>query len=181
RGDPVRYLAHAPQIVPFHTRRGAALLDLAGLIDHPYPQAPPPAPTAGGLIQPGHREPAHHSHRSEGIPHRAVEQPLRLLRRPVPGPARKCPPGCGGAGRCPRHGLFSPPAATAPPGRNTAAAIPAAHHASEPPRRPLSWRQQPPSFLLSSHTHDRQAAAPCRTGSLILLRSRSNPEWRLPY
>ena len=27
------------------------------------------------------------------------------------------------------------------------------------PARPLSWQQQPPSILLSSHTHDRQAAA----------------------
>jgi len=29
------------------------------------------------------------------------------------------------------------------------------------PARRLSWRQQPPPVLLSSHTHNRQAAAPC--------------------
>lgn len=38
--------------------RHAALLDLAGLIDRPNPQAPPAARAAGGLIQPRHREPA---------------------------------------------------------------------------------------------------------------------------
>jgi hypothetical protein len=32
----------------------------------------------------------------------------------------------------------------------------------------------------SSQTHDRQAAAPCRTGTLPLRRT-SRPEWRLPY
>jgi len=30
-------------------------------------------------------------------------------------------------------------------------------------------------------THDRQAAAPCRTGSLTTLRRRSNLKWMLPY
>jgi hypothetical protein len=40
RGDAVGDLAHAPQVVAFHTRRHGALLDLAGLIDRPDPQAP---------------------------------------------------------------------------------------------------------------------------------------------
>jgi hypothetical protein len=43
--------------------------------------------------------------------------------------------------------------------RSTAAAGPAARRVSGGPARRLSWRQQPPSVLLSSHTHDRQAAA----------------------
>src|SRR2546430_4112964 len=36
------------------------------------------------------------------------------------------------------------------------------HHRHAPPR---SWKQQPPSILLSSQTHDRQAAAPTSRGS----------------
>ena len=37
---------------------------------------------------------------------------------------------------------------------------PSARPVSGRPAQPLSWRQQPPSILLSSQTHDRQAAAP---------------------
>src|SRR5258708_40333997 len=42
--DPVRPLAHAPQIVTFDAsdNHGSALLDLAGLIDRPDRQATPP-------------------------------------------------------------------------------------------------------------------------------------------
>ena len=90
--DPVRDLAHAPQVMPLHTRRHGALLDLAGLIDRPDSQAPPPAPATGGLPQPGHREPAHHPYRREGVPHSPVEQPLRPLRGTVPRLLRDCPP-----------------------------------------------------------------------------------------
>ena len=90
--DAVGDLACAPQVVPFHTRRHGALLDLAGLIDRPDPQAPPAARAAGGLLQPGHRKPAHHPHRREGVPHRPVEQPLRPLRHPVPSLLRDRPP-----------------------------------------------------------------------------------------
>jgi hypothetical protein len=90
--DAVGDLAHAPQVLPFHARRHAALLDLAGLIDRPGPQAPPAARAAGGLLQPRHREPPHHTHRREGVPHRPVEQPLRPLRHPVPGLLRDRPP-----------------------------------------------------------------------------------------
>ena len=53
---------------------------------------------------------------------------------------------------------------------------PAAHPASAGPARPLSWRQQPPSVLLSSHTHDREAAALSRTGSFTTLRRRSTSQ-----
>jgi hypothetical protein len=38
----------------------------------------------------------------------------------------------------------------------------------------------PPSVLLSSQTHDRQAAAPCKTASTAVLKPRSKPEWLLP-
>ena len=90
RGDPVGHLAHTPQVVPFDTCRRTALLDLASLIDRPDRQAPP-SPPPGRLIQPSYREPAHHPHRGEGIPGRAVEQPLRPLRLPVPCPLRDRP------------------------------------------------------------------------------------------
>jgi hypothetical protein len=43
-----------------NTRSRGALLLLAGLIDRPDHQATPPPRTAGRLIQPSHREPAHH-------------------------------------------------------------------------------------------------------------------------
>jgi hypothetical protein len=55
---------------------GLVGLDLPGFIDRADRQAAPPPGPAGGLIQPGHREPAHHRHRRDGIPHRAAEQPL---------------------------------------------------------------------------------------------------------
>ena len=50
---------------------GLAVLLLIGLIDRPDHQA-------------GHREPAHHGHRREGVPAQPAQQPLRLIRRPVP-------------------------------------------------------------------------------------------------
>ncbi len=49
----------------------------------PTARAAPAAGRTGGLIQPGHREPAHHPHRRNGVPHRTAEQPLGLIRRPV--------------------------------------------------------------------------------------------------
>jgi hypothetical protein len=92
RGDPISHLPGAPQIVPFDTRsRGAPLL-LAGLIDRPDHQATPPPRTAGRLIQPSHREPAHHPHRRKGVPHRPVEQPLGPLRAAVSCLLGDCPP-----------------------------------------------------------------------------------------
>jgi hypothetical protein len=91
-GDPIRHLAHTPQILPLDTRRRGALLLLAGLIQRPDRKPPPLTPAPGRLIQSGHREPAHHPHRGAGIPCRAVEQPLGPLRRPVPHPLRDRPP-----------------------------------------------------------------------------------------
>jgi hypothetical protein len=83
RGDPVGHLAHTPHVMPLDAGGGRALLDLAGLIDRPDPQPPPPARPAGRLIQPGHREIAHHPHRGDGVPNRPVQQPLGPLRCPV--------------------------------------------------------------------------------------------------
>jgi hypothetical protein len=51
----------------------------------PDHQAAPPPGTAGGLIQASHREPPDHAHRRKRVPGRPVEQPLRPIRRPVPG------------------------------------------------------------------------------------------------
>jgi len=91
-GDPAGHLAYTPQVLPLDAGRGGALLDLAGFIDRPDPQAPSAARPAGRLIQARHREPPHHHHRGEGIPARAVEQPLGPLPRPVPHPLRDRPP-----------------------------------------------------------------------------------------
>ena len=83
--DPVGDLARAAQVLPLDAGRGSARLLLAGLIQRPDHQAAPPAGPPRGLVQAGDREPAHHAHRGERIPHGAVEQPLRPLRRPVTG------------------------------------------------------------------------------------------------
>ena len=81
--DPVGHLAHAAQVLPFHAGGAGAGLDLAGFVDRADRQAAPPPGLAGGLIQPGHGEPAHHPHRREGVPDCPVEQPLRPVRRAV--------------------------------------------------------------------------------------------------
>jgi hypothetical protein len=91
RGDPVRHLPRAPQVVALDSRGGLAGLFLPGLVDRADHQpAPPPAPDR--LLQPGHREPAHHAHRGEGIPARVVQQPLGPVRRPVPAMPGDTPP-----------------------------------------------------------------------------------------
>ena len=82
--DPVGHLARAAQVLPLHPGGAAARLVLPGLVDRADHQAAAPAGLARGLIQPGHREPAHHPHRREGVPDCPVEQPLRPVRRPVP-------------------------------------------------------------------------------------------------
>jgi hypothetical protein len=82
--DAVGHLARAAQVLPFHAGRQLTGLDLAGFIDRADRQPARPAGLAGGLIQPGHGEPAHHPHRREGVPDRPVEQPLRPVRRAVP-------------------------------------------------------------------------------------------------
>jgi hypothetical protein len=91
RGDPVGHLPRAPQIVALDPGGVLTLLDLPSLIDRPDRQATPPGP-ARGLIQPCHREPAHHRHCREGVPASPVEQPLGLIRRPVPGVLGDRPP-----------------------------------------------------------------------------------------
>ena len=89
--DPVGHPARAPQVLAFDSRRGLAGLFLPGLVDRADHQpAPPPAPRR--LLQPGHREPAHHAHRGGGVPARVVQQPLRPVRRPVPAMPGDAPP-----------------------------------------------------------------------------------------
>ena len=92
-GDPVGHFPGAarPQVVALDPGRALALLDLAGLIDRADRQAAAAA-GAGGLVQPGDREPAHRPHRRGGIPDRPAEQPLRLIRGPVPGLLSERPP-----------------------------------------------------------------------------------------
>ena len=63
-----------------------------GLVDR-ADHHPAPAPAAAGRrFQPGHREPAHHGHRGEGVPARVVQQPLGPVRRPVPAAPGDAPP-----------------------------------------------------------------------------------------
>jgi hypothetical protein len=84
RVDAVGHLACAPQVLPFHAGGAGASLDLAGFVDRGHRQAAPAPGPAGGLVQPGHGEPAHHPHRREGVPDCPVEQPLRPVRGAVP-------------------------------------------------------------------------------------------------
>ena len=90
--DPVRDAARAPQVLPFHSRGGFAGLFLPGLVDRADHQAAAPAAAPGGLLQPGHGEPAHHRHRSEGVRAGVIEQPLGLVRRPVADVPGDAPP-----------------------------------------------------------------------------------------
>jgi hypothetical protein len=91
RGDAIRHLPRAPQVVALDARGGLAGLFLAGLVDRADHQpAPPPAPRRG--VQALHREPAHHAHRGGGVPARVVQQPLGLVRRPVPAMPGDAPP-----------------------------------------------------------------------------------------
>jgi hypothetical protein len=83
--DPVLHPARAAHMLPFDARGGVAFLLLPGLIQRPDHQLPAPAPgLAGRLVQPGHREPPDLGHRRALIPARPVQQPLRLVRCPVP-------------------------------------------------------------------------------------------------
>ena len=66
--DPVGHLARAPQVLPLDPAGGLAGLFLPGLVDRPDHQAAAPPPAPGRLLQPGHREPAHHAHRGEACP-----------------------------------------------------------------------------------------------------------------
>ena len=84
--------AAAPERGRSHTRRQAAVCDAPRPTMRPAPHAAAAARAAGGLLQPGPREPPHHPHRRERIPHRPAQQPLRPLRPPVPGLLRDRPP-----------------------------------------------------------------------------------------
>ena len=98
RGDPAGHLAHAPQIVPLDTRSGAPLLDLAGLIDRPDPQAPPAAATAGGSrwVRCGVRSPACS----------AIVHPFRFTM--PPDSAATYLPTCSQGSARTKHGLSNP-------------------------------------------------------------------------
>ena len=88
----VRHLPRTPQVLALDPRGRRAGLFLPGLVDRADHQAAAPPAPAGGLLQPGRREPAHHAHRREGIPGRVVQQPLGPIRRPVPGIPGDTPP-----------------------------------------------------------------------------------------
>jgi hypothetical protein len=90
--DPVGQLADAAQVLPLYPGGQLARLDLAGFVDRAHRQAAPPSGRAGSLIQPGHGKPAHHPHRRDGVPHRAAEQPLGLVRRTISDLRRDGPP-----------------------------------------------------------------------------------------
>ena len=83
RGDPVRHLPSAVQVVP--PGPGGALLDLTGLIQRSGHQAAAPARPARRLLQTRHREPPDLAHRRQGVPGSPAEQPLGPVRRPCPG------------------------------------------------------------------------------------------------
>ena len=71
---------------------GLAVLLLPGLIQRPDRQAAAAPGPARRLIQPRDREPAHRAHRRGLVPARAVQQPLRSVRRPVTDQLRDRPP-----------------------------------------------------------------------------------------
>jgi hypothetical protein len=75
--DAVGHLPRASQVLAFDPASGLVGLFLTGLIDRPDHQAAAAPAAPGCFLQPGHRKPAHHGHRGEGIPARVVQQPLR--------------------------------------------------------------------------------------------------------
>ena len=160
RGDPVGCFPGAAQVVPLDPGRALALPVLAGLIDRADRQAAAAA-GAGGLVQPADREPAHCPHHRGGVPDGPAEQPLHPVRGPVPGLLGERPAVAPGNLAHQRGGVL----ARLQPGlhpRETRAQQLQQLSAFPPGQaRRLSWRQQPPPVLLSSHTHNRQAAAPC--------------------
>jgi Tn3 transposase DDE domain len=113
---------------------------LPGLVDRADHQAAAPTAPAGGLVQPGRREPAHHAHRAEGVPGRVVQQPLGSYPAsgPCSRPAGRCSTRSTGAARWPAPPRTCPPAATARSGRNTAAAAPSSSARSRNASRRLS-------------------------------------------
>lgn len=91
RIDPVRDPARAPHVLPLHPARRGALLGLTRLVQRRDHQ--PTAPRAARrCVQAGGHEPADLTHRGHGVPDRPVQQPLRPVRRPVPGMLSDGPP-----------------------------------------------------------------------------------------
>jgi hypothetical protein len=136
-----------------------ALLDLPRLIDPPTtrPRRRPDRRAASS-------RPATANRRTTAIAAK-VSHTARLSSRWVLSGARS--PACSAIVHPLRLGIrlisaaaYLPAAAMALSGQSTAAAAPVAQRASAGPGRYLSWRQQPPPILLSSQTHDREAAAP---------------------
>ena len=120
---------------------------------------------AGGLIQPGHGEPAHHPHRREGVPHRAAEQPLGPIRRCGPRPARRSSTRCASAGSAHHRGgilaRLQPrlcPREARPQQSQQLSAFPARQPGAYPGG---SSRLR----FCCRHTHDREAAGPIQAGS----------------
>ena len=180
RVDPVRHPARAAHVLAFHPGGRLARLLLAGLVDRRDHQAAPPPAAPRRPVQAGRREPADLAHRRQRVPRRPVQQPLRPVRRPVPGMLGHRPP-------VPLRQLADQRGHVLPrllprlaSARSTPAARPSAQPVSGPPAQPLSWQQQPPSIHLSSQTHDRQAAAPT-CAHPHPQHARSDRQWRLPY
>ena len=92
RVDAVRDAARAPQVLALDAGRGTALLFLARLVQRPDPHPALPAVPPRGPVQPGHGEPAYRAHRRQRVPAGVIQQPLRLVRRPVPGMPGDAPP-----------------------------------------------------------------------------------------
>ena len=156
RGDPVGHLARRSPGSVASPRQCARLARPGWSRRSPRP----PGRSARRYGRPGpvrNREPAPPPS-SGGVPDRPAEHPLHPVRRPVPSPLGHRPSVTPRDHSSARPRTY-PPAARAPPARNTDAAVPAAQRVSAGPARRLSRRQQPPSILLSSQTHDRQAAA----------------------
>lgn len=142
----------------FHARRHGALLDLASLIDHPGPHAPPAARAAGGILQP--TADPRTTYRPEGIPARTVDEPLRALRRPVPQPAPQSPIRSAWARRWPRPQRTSR-VQLRPHAGNKVTAAPAASPCSttgQPRMGLLSWAQCKPQspLVATQQTSDPQ-------------------------
>lgn len=75
----------------------------------------------------------------------------------------------------------STPAATSASARNTTAAAPPDRPVPAAPAVPLSRQPQPPSTLLSSHTHDHQGGCTHFTHPTHWCPPWSHSYWRLPY
>ncbi len=155
--------------------RGPALLDLPGLIQRPdrQPLAPPAA--AGSLVQAGHREPAHHAHPRGRIP----RQPCSAAARwgPASGPrrAQRSSSRSASAARCSPRRRTSRPAATAPPEQKHGLGGPSNSPRLRLPRRAPILTAAAASVLLSSQTHDREAAARLPRPGYLRLITGHNP------